>query len=76
MCVWTTLCIAGYSCHCIGNVVSLWDCVTECMYISAVLCVLLIMCVIVIVFVSVMCVHETVPLLIRLCVCAVLCHCD
>lgn len=55
---------------------SLWDCVTECMYISAVLCVLLIMCVVVIVFVSVMCVHETVPLLIRLCVCAVLCHCD
>ena len=50
-------------------------CVTESMYISAVLCVL-IMCVVVIVFVSVVCVHGTVPLLIRLCVCAVLCHCD
>ena len=47
--------------------------VTESMYISVVLHVL-IMCVLVVV--SVMCVHGTVPLLIKLCVCAVLCDCD
>ena len=47
--------------------------VTESMYISVVLRVL-IMCVLVVV--SVMCVHGTVPLLIKLCVCAVLCDCD